>query len=308
MPRLLSTFLALLLLVPAIRQTLRAQEVDCTIQVDYRSVPTTNRDLLRDFASDLQDYVNNYKWGPDNLAEKVKCTMSIFIQTVTGENKYQAQVFIGSQRRIFPTDKNSAVVRLFDESWEFTYVKNVPLTHDLYSFGDLTSFLDFYIYVILGYDYDTYDPMGGTPLFQKAMDVANLGRASGLKGWQPSTSSYSRFQLIDELANPKFEPLRLASYRYHFAGLDSLATNPDRAYANMIQALQSIGTLRKQADPRSPAIKAFFDTKYMEIAETFKGYSDASIYTLFSQIDPSHTQTYEEARNRKTERKGERQE
>src|SRR5512135_563717 len=124
----------------------RAQEVDCTVLVNYEAVPTTNKEYLRNLGNDIRDYVNNYKWGSDNLPDKIQCTFNIFVQSVVSENKYSAQVFVGSQRKIFGTARSSAVLRIFDEGWEFTYVVNRPLSHNPYSYNDLASFLDFYVY------------------------------------------------------------------------------------------------------------------------------------------------------------------
>lgn len=272
------------------------QELDCTIKVNYESVGTSNKDLLTDFANDLRDYMNNYRWGADDVEERVRCTFDIFIQNVVGEDRYTAQVFIGSVRPVYGTEKNTAVVRLFDDQWEFTYQKYRPINHSVYSFADLASFLDFYAYIILGFDYDTYEPLGGTQMFQKAADIANLGRSSGLKGWQQKQASYSRVQLIDEILNPKFASVRTASYRYHYAGVDSLALDPARAYTNILRAVETIGTARRQVDPRNILIRSFFDTKYLEIAETFATYHDPSVYLTFSAADPSHQVTYEEYR------------
>jgi len=277
-----------------------AQQVDCTVQVNYEAVATTHKELLQDFQSDVSNYINGYSWGTDNLDEKVKCTINIFISSVTGDNRYAAQVFIGSQRQIFGTAKSSAVVRLFDEAWEFTYVRNRPINHNLYSFNDLASFLDFYVYMILGYDYDTFDNLSGTPLFQKAADIANLGRSSGQRGWQQTSSgSYNRVQLIDEILNPKYAPVRSAMSTYHFAGLDSLSVGPGRAYKNILHALETIGKVTKQSDPRNQIIKVLFDTKYMEIADLFATYADQSVYLKLLSIDPAHQKTYEEYRTKK---------
>jgi hypothetical protein len=255
-----------------------AQQVDCTVQVNYEGVSTTHKELLRDFASDISDYINNYMWGSDDLDAKVKCTINIFFKGAVGENRYSAQAFIGSQRRIYDTNKSSAVVRLFDENWDFTYVERIPIDHNLYSFNELTSFLDFYIYVILGYDYDSYEELGGTSMFQKAANVASLGRSSGQKGWQRTTGSYSRVRLIDEILNRSFAPVRSALYTYHFCGLDSLSVNPLRGYKNIIRSIQSIGEARRAVDPRNQFIKVFFDTKYLELADLFKKYPDQSVY------------------------------
>ena len=64
-----------------------SQQVDCTVNVNYEAVATSNKDLLRDFENDIRNYVNNYQWGEEQLDEKVKCTIDVFIQNVTGENR-----------------------------------------------------------------------------------------------------------------------------------------------------------------------------------------------------------------------------
>lgn len=275
-----------------------AQQVHCSLTVNMEAVATTNRDLLVNFESDVRDYLNGYSWGQDNLDEKIQYTMTIFFKGATGD-KYVAQAFIGSQRSILNSEKASAVVRLLDETWEFTYVKTNPINHTPYTFNDLASFLDFYAYLIIGHDYDTYEEFSGTPFFQKAADIANLGRSSGSKGWQAVTSGYSRSQYVEEMLNPKYAPLRSASYRYHFRGLDSLSSSPTTAYANILEALDAIGKLRKNSDPRNLVIKSFFDTKYLEIADVFTSYPDPNIYKTFSYIDPSHQTTYEDYRARR---------
>jgi Domain of unknown function (DUF4835) len=273
----------------------RSQEVNCTVKVNYEAVASTNQDLLQDFKSDIESYINDYRWGTDQLDEKIRFTVDIFVSGVTGDNKYSAQAFIGSQRKIFGSGKSTAVVRIFDESWEFTYIRNRPIVHDFYSFSDLGSFLDFYTLLVIGYDYDTYENLGGTPIFQRASDVASLGRSSGKKGWQETSSgTYNRIRLIDEIQNPKFAPVRSASYTYHFSGLDSLAANPERGLENMLAAIKTIGVTRREADPRNQIIKMFFDTKYLEIADQFQSYPDRAVYALFARIDPGHQATWED--------------
>ncbi len=275
-----------------------AQQLQCEIRVNYESIPSTHKDLLVDFESHIRDYLNKYNWGNDNLDEPIRCTMDIFMQNVVGENRYSAQVFIGSSRPIYNGNQTSAVLRLKDDVWEFTYVKSRPINHTPYTFNDLASFLDFYAYLIIGYDYDTYDNLNGTPHFQKAADIASLGRSAGAKGWQPVASGFSRLQLIEEILNARFAPVRSASYIYHFTGLDSLATAPDQAYRNILEAIRMIGDVKRTADARNQIIRVFFDTKYKELAELFMGYSDPKVYFDLSTIDPTHQTTYEEYRKR----------
>jgi pyruvate-formate lyase-activating enzyme len=96
-----------------------------------------------------------------------------------------------------------------------------------------------------------------------------------------------------------FQPVRAASWYYHFAGLDSLALNRDRASKNILYAVQLIADAKKNADPRNVVIKSFFEAKAKELAEIFADYSDPSVFTFFASVDPNHQQVWDEARNRR---------
>ena len=92
------------------------------------------------------------------------------------------------------------MLRLFDDSWEFTYVKNQPLLHDETRFDALTSFLNFYMYLVLGYDFDSYSPpLSGTPYFQRAITICGQAQGSP-KGWERTDPpTYSKYSFIEEL-------------------------------------------------------------------------------------------------------------
>ncbi len=324
---ILTVLLLATLLVP--HSTTIAQQIEATVTVNYEAVATTNKDLLQDFKSDIETYLNNYTWNDDgNQNDKIKCNFDIFIKGVVGEDRYSAQVFVGSRRNLYKSEKTSAVLRIFDETWEFAYVRNRSIIHNRSTFNDLASVLDFYVYVIIGYDYDTYDKLSGTPYFQRAADISSLGRSSGQKGWQPSSSGYSRAQFSDDLNDNKFAAVRSASYHYHFAGLDTLSLRETlanviaaftklgpsnkldslhrldslyqaRGWTNILKALDVIARTKTIVDPRNVVIKAFFDSKYMELADTFLLYPDRAVYIKLSNIDPAHIKTYEEYRNGK---------
>jgi Domain of unknown function (DUF4835) len=273
-----------------------SQQIEATVNVNYESVSAANKDLLQNFKSDIEDYLNNFKWNDQGgMNEKIKCNFDIFVQTANGDN-YTAQVFVGSKRTIYNSTKATAVLRILDDSWEFKYIRYTPINHNAYSFNDLASFLDFYVYIIIGYDYDTYDRLGGSVYLQRAADIASLGRSSGQKGWAPGKSGFSRAQFSDELNNNKFAPVRVASYIYHFEGLDSLAIDPMRCQSNMLRALDIIAKVKSSVDPRNLVIKLFFETKYLEIADTFLTYPDPNVYYKFGSIDQSHQTTYEQYR------------
>lgn len=278
-------------------------QIDCDVTVNFEKISFA-ADQLQNFERDIENYINSQRWSNDDIGgEKIKCTMSIFFVGGSEDNFYQAQVFIGSQRPIFigknPSSKNTSVVRIFDDKWEFTYTKGQPLYRNETQFDALTDFIDFYMYLIMGFDYDSYEVQSGTSYFQKAYTMCNQA-PSNAKGWdRGSGATYSKYTLMGEILNPKNQPFREGWYSYHYRGLDLLATKPETGYKNMVKMIQNIADLKKTTNPRAILFKTFFEVKYGELAEVFKKYEDKSIYQLLISLDQTHQTAYEEALKKK---------
>ena len=277
-----------------------AQEFDCEVSINTQQLSNTARDNLSDFVQQVKNYVNNYKWTKEDFGtDRLKCTFEIHFQGSQGENHFTAQLFVGSQRPIHKLNKSTAVLRLKDDSWEFDYVRFQPLQHESFQFDPLVSLIDYYCYIILGYDFDTWGASEGTPYFEKAIDIVNKARSAGNagQGWNiASENTYSRGQLVDELLNSKFRPFREAAYRYHYWGLDQLYKKTEKPKKTMLTALESIGNLIQKINQRSLIVKTFFDTKAPEIADTFVDFPEADVFQKLITIDPAHKQAYENAR------------
>jgi hypothetical protein len=280
------------------------QEISCDVTLNLEALTTAEaRENLSDFKQQLNSYINTHRWTNEDFGdEKIFCSIDVLIIGATG-NQYAAKVFLGSKRPIYKSGNSSAVLRLVDDKWEFEWIRNQSITHIENRFDPLLSFIDFYIYLILGFDADTYAKNGGTQYFERANDIINYARSAANpgKGWESTTQGiYSRAQLVDELLNPKFESFRKAVHTYYYRGLDSLFGNKERALKKMYSALDNIRNLLVKNNQPSLAVRTFFDTKYLEIAEAFLDYSDETVYTRLVKIDPVHQSTYEEyAKKRK---------
>ncbi len=270
-----------------------AQEIDCKVSVNFEQLPPQNKSDLADFAEKIQRYINTYKWTNFDLGdEKIQCTLNIFFTSASGNN-YQAQIFIGSQRKIYNSDKSTAVLRIFDDKVEFFYDKNAPMYHDEFRFDPLLSLIDFYMYVIIGYDFDTYEPFDGTPFFEKAFRICTNAQSSRYaKGWQKVNSGYSRFNLINEILDPRYASFRKAMYEYHYNGLDILQKRPENAIATIDSVIDILIKIKNE-NPTSTLVKLFFDAKYMELAEILKNAKNKeTIFKKLIHADPSHQSTY----------------
>lgn len=275
-----------------------AQELECSVTINTDLLTAEARENLADFVTQVQNYINSYRWTEEDLGgERIAWSLNISFQGSPRQNRYAAQAYIGSQRRIYNSEKNTALLRVMDDKWEFDYQPNQQILHDESVFDPLASFLDFYSYVVIGLDFESYSFGAGVPYLEKALNIVNTTR--GGKGWEVgSPNLYSRGQYVDEILNPRYEEVRYAIYRYHYFGLDRLYHDEAKAGKNMLSALERIGKVVSETNQPSQFIKIFFDTKYLEIAETFRTWPDPEVFTTLMEIDPAHRQTYEDARGR----------
>ncbi|KAF0139872.1 MAG: hypothetical protein FD122_2887, partial [Stygiobacter sp.] len=185
---------------------------------------------------------------------------------------YTAQLVVTSQRIIEGSRLNSLMLKIIDNSWSFRYEKGQAMYFNQSNFDGLTSFLDYYAYIIIGFDSDSYYELGGTDLFQKALDIAVKGASSKYaKGWALETAAFNRRALVDNLLNSKYQQFRSDYFNYHYNGL------------------------KGSIDWRSVLLKVFFDAKAGEISEYFRGRVEPSLFTTLKRIDASHTTKYDEA-------------
>ena len=272
------------------------QELNCKVTVNYESIPVVNRELLADFAQTIEDYMNKTKFTDKWDGDKIECALTIFFTGASSEINYSAQAVVTSQRPIYNSTKNSLMLSINDAQWSFVYEKNQTLYATQSIFDPLTSFLDYYAYVIIGFDLDSYEELSGSTYFTKAFDIVNLGATSGFRiGWEKSSSSYSRRGLVEDLLNEKFRFFREAYFYYHYNGLDLFTDKRQAAFKNIVKLIDVLDMIRTKVDINSVLIKTFFDAKSGEIIEYLRTYPDKSIFNKLKKIDPPHALKYDDA-------------
>jgi hypothetical protein len=200
-----------------------------------------------------------------------------------------------SQRPVYNSDRLSPVLTVNDNTWSFNYERGQSL-YTQSTFDPITSFLDYYANIIIGLDWDTYEVSGGTPFFSKAFDIVNLGNRSGFAaGWQQASSTtFSRWSLVEDLLNDRYRLFREAFYNYHYNGLDIFNEDRSLALDNIAGLINTLEQIRGNIDLNSVLLKSFFDAKYGEIADYLKFYKDKNIFQTLKRIDPRHASKYDE--------------
>ncbi|MCK6604006.1 MAG: DUF4835 family protein [Ignavibacteriaceae bacterium] len=274
----------------------RAQEIDATVTVNYEKLPIDRREILVNFASVVEDYLDKTKFTNANWDfPKIKCNFSIFFLSAVDEINYTAQVVVSSQREIYKSTKISPMFLVNDNSWSFTYEKNQAFYFDLNYFNSLSSFLDYYAFMIIGFEEESWKRDGGTEWFQKALDIVNLAAPTRFSsGWESGSGSYSRRDFVSNILSEKFRPFREAAYDYQY-GVDYYEKNKEKGIEKIVGFVKALDAVKSKFDIKSVYVKAFFDAKSGEILDRLRDYEDKSIFKILKSIDPQRIAKYDEA-------------
>ncbi|MDZ7718092.1 MAG: DUF4835 family protein [Balneolaceae bacterium] len=275
-----------------------AQEFQCDVSLNTRQISGTSYDYISELETALENYINDYRWTNDRYQdhERIRCSFQIVLTGVDNNFNYTAEIALSVRRPIYNTNQESLAILLSDNNWRFHYPQNNNLIHDDLQFDDLTSFVDFYVYVMLGYDYDTFSELGGTRYYSQAQSIFEIGQNSGSQGWGRSIGAQrNRYGLINDITSPAYEEFRKAIYRYHRLGLDQFTTQPEEARNQVLEALEMIQE-NKQLTNNNYLFDIFFSAKYTEIVAIFRD-ADAQMrtraYNILRDVDPAHTSEYE---------------
>lgn len=279
--------------------SLNAQELNCVVTINVGpKVQTTDRAVFTDMKNAFQQFLNTRKWTNDNYLphEKINCSILININDMPAIGFFNASVQVQAARPVYNTNYNSLIFNFADRDWEFDYLESQPLEFNDNTFtSNITSLLAFYAYIILGVDYDTFSELGGTPHFQKALQVVNNAQSSNRPGWQSVGSIRNRYWLIENIINPQFADIRKTYYSYHRLALDTFDKDPDASREIILTGLKDIKKAR-DINPNAILVIAFFDAKGRELANV---YSEGQlpirreVYDLITTMDPSNRSSYE---------------
>lgn len=250
-----------------------------TVQTEH--LQSRDQQELSGLAQQLTSYINGTSWSDDGRDIIVNYTIQITIKTVSTrgtEKIYPSEFLISS-----PSGEN-----FYDRTWEFTYVPGEAFESFRTSFDPLLDMVDFYVYMVIGGEMDTYELFAGTPFYDKARDIANQGQLSNYsRGWT------DRLEEVLLITDGDHVPLREAKF-YYYEGLYFVEREPNPQYARqlaegVVARLAAVSSRR----PNSRALKRFLDAHYQEMCKLFQFDPDRSNINKMIDIDGRHRASYE---------------
>lgn len=274
-----------------------SQELNCKITVQTIGLTTNNKQIFQRLEDELNNLMNNATWTDRqfNTKEKINCSFLLNIESYES-NRMKATLQVISKRPVYNSIYSSNVINIIEKDVGFTYGDFDKIVFNTNQYvNEITSIFMFYGYLIIGFDNDTFSEQGGDYFFNIAENIAQFSRAYGGKQWQLTTVKDSRFKLISQINDSRFQRIRLFLYEFYRKGLDLLVESPEKAKDNIynkIMELKKVGEI----EPNATIIKTILRTKAEEIKNIFKNYDSQKkldMGILLGSINPENISLYQ---------------
>lgn len=297
--------LYLLVFILVVGVSSSAQEIQSRISIIANKVSSqVDRKIFQTLQSGLTNFVNTRRWTSDVFqpAEKIQCTFLITIDQDLGNNVFKGKLTVQAARPSYNTSYDSPLINFQDDHLVFKYVEFQPIEFNENRVqgndplvANLTAVVAYYINIILGLDYDSFSPRGGTPYFQKAWNIVNNAPdGRDITGWKSFDGLRNRYWLAENLNNNRFVLVHDAVYAYYRTGLDVFFENEDAARTGILTALNFLNTVNTE-NINSMIVPFFFQGKANELVRIFsKGTAEqkANAKELLSKLDITNLALY----------------
>ena len=289
---------ALILFVPKVE----CQELRCNVQISAQRIQGSNRTLFQNMQRDIYDFMNNTIWTNNvfSYAERIECNLIFTLNDQISSDEFSGTLQVQLTRPVYNTTYNSTVLNFIDNNIRFRYVEYQTMEFDPSTYrSSLVSILAYYAYIMIGIDYDTFSPLGGTEYFNMAERIVSNAQSAAETGWKPYDGSRNknRYWLVHNILDKGYEGMRNFLYQYHRNGLDMMESRVADARANIVESLRLIQQVyREQPDPYLYLLTLITEAKVDELVNIFsEAYPEEKnrVVEILMEVDASNKTKYE---------------
>ena len=275
-----------------------AQEIKVNINVNMEQINFDNRVGLNNFKTDVERYINTQRFlDEDWEGDPIPVEMNIIL-SAAGKNRYNAKVLMASRRLLDgPADEvsYSTTIQFYEKEWQFEYNNGANLSLNLMRYDELSTMLNYYMLMIIGFDMDTYQAGGGTRAFEKARNLAVTASNADAVGFETRKDAaiFNKYNLVNEILDMRMAEVRRLIFAYYVNGLDKIAFHREEALLELSKILSDIANYRRnKLMLQNHLLTIFFETKANEIATLFNGHKDKALFDNLKYLDPTNTPIY----------------
>ena len=268
-----------------------SQELNCKVEINADKVQNANKEIFNTLQSAISDYMNTQKWTDAQFGtnEKIECRLYFTINSYDEPN-ISGDLQIQSMRPVYNSSYTTTIINFKDTKVEFQYELNQPLVYsDVNWESNLTGILNFYAYLIIAMDFDTFSMNGGDAYYEKAANVVRLAQSEGESGWKAFEDPKNRSSVLSAFTDKTTSGIREILYNYHRKGLDEMVISPDKGRAMITQTLSTLKSVYDLA-PMSVCISMFKDAKLDELVNVYsKGTTTEkdNVFVLLKTLYPT---------------------
>lgn len=286
-----SLLLTMLVVAVMCHFDISAQELNCKVEINSDKVQNVSKEVFKTLESAIADYVNTNKWGNAQFManEKIECRLFFTIASYDN-NIMTGDLQVQSSRPVYNSSYTTTLFNFKDSKVEFTYQENEPLVFSETTMeSNLTAILNFYCYLILALDFDSFSPSGGDFYYEKAAAVVQMAQSSGEKGWKAFEDTKNRSAVLSAYTDKTTSALRDILYQYHRKGLDEMALSVDKGRATVTQCIELLKGVYDVA-PMSVGLSIFKDSKLDELVNIYSkagSVEKEKVYELLYPLYPT---------------------
>lgn len=275
---------------------MNAQELNCRVQINTDQIGGTDKAVYESFKNQLTEFLNTQQWTNTQFgkAEKIDCGFMFIFQKSEG-HMHTVEMQVQSRRPVFNASYITPMLNV-RQPLEFEFQEGQTLEYNPNNITDnLTATVVFWVYFIMGMDFDSFAPKGGDYFFQQAQHIVTQAQGGLGDNWKAHADSKNCWAWMDAINNETQQVYRQWNYQYHRLGLDMMYDKMEEARANVTQCLSYLDQVKKN-DASSPLLSNFSDAKLDEVILI---YSKApqneknKIYDLLIQLYPGQSNRIE---------------
>ncbi len=283
------------------------QELLAKINVNASRVGSgVEKKMFTTLQTALNNFVNNRKWTTDAFApnERIECNFNLTIINAIDANTFEATLSIQAARPIFNTSYKSPLVNFVDDKVKFAYKEfqaidfnetRVQGTDALTA--NLPAILAYYIYTIIGMDYDSFSQGGGSTYFGKAQNIViNAPDGNGIEGWKAFDSQRNRYWLAENLNNQRYTVIHDVIYNYYRRGMDFMFEDDNLTRTELVNCLTMLSNLKKETGNTNMVTQFFMQSRVNEWINVFKKADPAiktQALTFLKDLDVGNANRYQ---------------
>lgn len=271
----------------------QAQELDPTLTVNTSKIQGTDKDVFNSLENAIKELLTHQVWTDYHFSgkERIQCNFNLTVNKYDAQTgKMNCELTVQSSRPVYGSTYNTTVFNFRDTEVEFNYTEQDRLEYmpGMTPDNNLTAILAYYSLLIIGLDFDTMSPNGGTDILRQVENIAAGAQSLG-SGWRSFDSQANRYAIITDYMSGTMADFRQLQYKYHRQGLDDMSANADRGRATITESLELLRKA-KLAKSTSALPSLFTEIKKDELVNIYSqgiNKEKQSVKELLSQINPS---------------------